>query len=165
MTPATQDLHPLLSWITGQRESMLHDLGEYVRIETPSDDPQALAYGRDWIRTWIGQRLGEPVSERRESGDGPYGDTLVLDYPGTGDASTGSIVTLLAHYDTVWPLGTLDSIPFTVEDDTIRGPGVFDRRGYRGTGRLCSRSCNAVTSRSSGSFRFRPVSLTIRPSR
>jgi len=128
MTPVTQDLHSLLPWITEQRETMLHDLGEYVRIETPSDDPQALAHGRDWIRTWIGQRLGEPASERRESGDGPYGDTLVLDYPGTGYASTGGIVTLLAHYDTVWPLGTLDSIPFTVEDDTIRGPGVFDMK-------------------------------------
>jgi len=128
MTPVTQDLHSLLPWITEQRETMLHDLGEYVRIETPSDDPQALAHGRDWIRTWIGQRLGEPVSERRESGDQPYGDTLVLDYPGTGYASTGGIVTLLAHYDTVWPLGTLDSIPFTVEGDTIRGPGVFDMK-------------------------------------
>jgi len=36
---------------------------------------------------------------------------------------------LLGHYDTVWPLGTLSSRPFTVDDNVIRGPGVFDMKG------------------------------------
>lgn len=36
---------------------------------------------------------------------------------------------LLGHYDTVWPLGTVAERPFTVEDNIIRGPGVFDMKG------------------------------------
>ena len=36
---------------------------------------------------------------------------------------------LLGHYDTVWPLGTLDEMPFTVEGNVIKGPGVFDMKG------------------------------------
>ncbi|MDP1878301.1 MAG: M20/M25/M40 family metallo-hydrolase [Actinomycetota bacterium] len=35
---------------------------------------------------------------------------------------------LLGHLDTVWPSGTLDSLPFTVEHDRMRGPGVFDMK-------------------------------------
>lgn len=36
---------------------------------------------------------------------------------------------LLGHLDTVWPLGTTSRRPFTIEDNTIRGPGVFDMKG------------------------------------
>jgi glutamate carboxypeptidase len=36
---------------------------------------------------------------------------------------------LLGHYDTVWPLGTVSHRPFTVDDNIIRGPGVFDMKG------------------------------------
>lgn len=37
-------------------------------------------------------------------------------------------VLLLCHFDTVWPAGTLDGFPFTVEDGVARGPGVFDMK-------------------------------------
>jgi glutamate carboxypeptidase len=38
-------------------------------------------------------------------------------------------VLLLCHYDTVWPPGTLQEFPFTVEDGVARGPGAFDMKG------------------------------------
>lgn len=36
---------------------------------------------------------------------------------------------LLGHLDTVWPVGTLAEMPFVVDGDTVRGPGVFDMKG------------------------------------
>jgi glutamate carboxypeptidase len=36
---------------------------------------------------------------------------------------------LLGHMDTVWPLGTLADMPFAVQGDIVRGPGVFDMKG------------------------------------
>jgi glutamate carboxypeptidase len=36
---------------------------------------------------------------------------------------------LLGHHDTVWPLGTLETMPFSVEDDIVKGPGVYDMKG------------------------------------
>jgi glutamate carboxypeptidase len=36
---------------------------------------------------------------------------------------------LVGHFDTVWPIGTIDKRPFTVNGNTIRGPGVFDMKG------------------------------------
>jgi glutamate carboxypeptidase len=36
---------------------------------------------------------------------------------------------LLGHFDTVWPVGTIDSMPFAVDGNLVRGPGVFDMKG------------------------------------
>ena len=36
---------------------------------------------------------------------------------------------LLGHYDTVWPVGTLKNMPFDVDGNVVRGPGVYDMKG------------------------------------
>lgn len=36
---------------------------------------------------------------------------------------------LVGHCDTVWDRGTLEEMPFVVEGNQIRGPGVFDMKG------------------------------------
>ena len=36
---------------------------------------------------------------------------------------------LLGHYDTVWPIGTLKDMPFEVDGNLVRGPGVYDMKG------------------------------------
>lgn len=37
-------------------------------------------------------------------------------------------VLVLAHHDTVWPLGSLETHPFSVADGVLRGPGCFDMK-------------------------------------
>ncbi|MDG4866202.1 M20/M25/M40 family metallo-hydrolase, partial [Streptomyces sp. T-3] len=37
-------------------------------------------------------------------------------------------VLLLGHHDTVWPVGSLATHPFTVRDGVLRGPGCFDMK-------------------------------------
>jgi glutamate carboxypeptidase len=37
-------------------------------------------------------------------------------------------ILLMGHLDTVWPIGTLLTIPFAINDDRITGPGVFDMK-------------------------------------
>ncbi|MGR6320100.1 M20 family metallopeptidase [Micromonospora soli] len=121
------DPRPLDDFLRAHRDDMLADLAAYVRLETPSDDLEALARGRDWVSAWVQQRLGPAAVARTEPG-GDHGDTLVLDYAGTQQAAAAAPVAVLAHYDTVWPLGTIEDIPFTVTGDIIRGPGVFDMK-------------------------------------
>jgi glutamate carboxypeptidase len=36
---------------------------------------------------------------------------------------------LIGHLDTVWPVGTLATMPVRCEDGNLRGPGVFDMKG------------------------------------
>lgn len=114
--------HDLLAAAAGHRDEMLADLRDHVEQETPSDDRAALEAGLGRLDGWLDRRLGPPAAARTEPG-GTYGDIRVLDYPGDGEP-----VLLLAHYDTVWPLGTLAERPFRVEGDRIEGPGVFDMK-------------------------------------
>ncbi len=136
------DITLLGTWLVEHQGSMVEDLRTLVEIESPSDDPESLGKASLWLEEWIIERAGPPLSRRREKSAG-YGDTLVLTWPGSTErhaaassamstsmsnpGSTAAVV-VLAHYDTVWPLGTLAELPFGVEGDVLRGPGIFDMK-------------------------------------
>ncbi|MCA1185037.1 MULTISPECIES: M20 family metallopeptidase [unclassified Saccharopolyspora] len=110
------------AWLAAHRDEMIADLAEYVGHESSSDDLAALDTCLHWVRDWLDRRLGPSNSDEwlpREA----TGDVLVRHYAGTG-----SPVLLLAHYDTVWPTGTLADWPFQVDGDRMTGPGVFDMK-------------------------------------
>ena len=45
------------------------------------------------------------------------------------DQMLAPLEVLVGHCDTVWPLGTLAEMPFEVDGNVVRGPGVFDMKG------------------------------------
>jgi glutamate carboxypeptidase len=53
------------------------------------------------------------------------GDHLIFRVEGEGKGKA----LVLAHIDTVWPVGTLESWPFTVTGNRVTGPGVGDMKG------------------------------------
>ncbi|MFO1209358.1 MAG: M20/M25/M40 family metallo-hydrolase [Amaricoccus sp.] len=74
------------------------------------------------------RRLGEPAETHRHPG-GEQGDIVTLTYPGSG---TGH-VTIVGHYDTVWPRGTLagwGERSYPDGDGRLRlsGPGLLDMK-------------------------------------
>jgi glutamate carboxypeptidase len=52
------------------------------------------------------------------------GDHLVADFDGDG-----APLLLVGHTDTVWPEGTLATMPFRVAGDRAYGPGAYDMKG------------------------------------
>jgi glutamate carboxypeptidase len=54
-----------------------------------------------------------------------FGDHLQVDFAGTGGRKP---VLLLGHLDTVYPLGTLATMPCRVADGRLSGPGAFDMK-------------------------------------
>jgi glutamate carboxypeptidase len=116
-------IRELHDWVRAHRDDLLADVAAYVGIETPSDDKESLARGLSWVDGWLRERLGAPAAVRDVDG-GPHGDVKVYDFPGSGARP----VLLLAHYDTVWPLGTLADWPFAVDGDRATGPGIFDMK-------------------------------------
>ena len=52
-----------------------------------------------------------------------FGDNFTSDFY-SGDET----VVILCHMDTVWPIGTLQERPFTIEGNIAKGPGVFDMK-------------------------------------
>ncbi|MEJ5867577.1 2-dehydropantoate 2-reductase [Pseudokineococcus sp. 5B2Z-1] len=115
----------LRAWLEEHLEEALEDLRAYVEVETPSRDRVALDAGLELVERWLDQRLGPPPAPARRVDGGEHGEVVVRDIAGSGD---GPPVVLLAHYDTVWPKGTIAGMPFSVHDGVVRGPGVFDMK-------------------------------------
>jgi glutamate carboxypeptidase len=96
---------------------MIDALRRLVEIESPSDDRAALDR--------FAAALVELFSEFGQiaTHETPRGRHLSLSVDGDMPHAV-----VLCHYDTVWPLGTLDRIPFSVNDGIARGPGCFDMK-------------------------------------
>lgn len=99
--------------------NLLNDIERLVTCESPSTDLAAVARSAD-VTAEVGTALLREQPER-----------IVLDGRthlrwrlGSGPRK----VLLLGHHDTVWPIGTLDRIPFEVRDGVLRGPGCFDMK-------------------------------------
>jgi glutamate carboxypeptidase len=113
----------LLDRVRAQQAPMLALLERLARVESPSSDAASQLPIRDLIRTEF-ESLGYRVRSLRGKS--------------TGGALTASplqrqrhqpVQLLLGHYDTVWPVGTLHDMPFEVDGNIVRGPGVFDMKG------------------------------------
>jgi glutamate carboxypeptidase len=114
----------LRSELEPRRREMVDLLGELVSIESPSDDRPSLDRYAARLESLFGD-FG-PI-ERIEPDDAARGPHLRLTVDGAG--SDGEHVVALCHYDTVWPLGTLSQIPFSVDGEGVaRGPGCFDMK-------------------------------------
>lgn len=100
-------------------DAMLEDLRTLVETESPSRDPDALTASAKVVAAVIESRLGGQAV-LIESEAGPH-----VHWSGGGDPE----VLILGHHDTVFPLGTLERRPFSVDDGHATGPGVFDMLG------------------------------------
>ncbi|MGW9212334.1 M20 family metallopeptidase [Embleya sp. NPDC055664] len=101
-----------------QAANMLDLLGELVTCESPTGDTKALGRCADLL-TEAGTAVFGYAPQRVIGDGGPH-----LLWAGEHPEP----VMLLGHFDTVWPIGTLDEIPFGVQDGIARGPGVFDMK-------------------------------------
>jgi glutamate carboxypeptidase len=93
---------------------MLELLRELVEIESPSYSPGTRAVAERMAREL--EPLGASVSLL----DGGH---LRAELHGDG-----APLLLSGHVDTVWPVGTLATMPFHVDGDRAYGPGVYDMK-------------------------------------
>ncbi|MGH7190655.1 MAG: M20/M25/M40 family metallo-hydrolase, partial [Acetobacteraceae bacterium] len=105
----------------GSSESLLEELGEWVRMETPTSDPAAVNRLIDRAERDLAE-AGAVL--RRTPGHEGFGDTLLARTPGPA----GKPVLLLGHLDTVWNSGTLATMPFRVAGKEAHGPGIYDMK-------------------------------------
>lgn len=100
-------------------EEMLADLRELIECESPSSDLAAVARSADLVTRIGTARLG--AAPERIVIDGC---THLRWRFGPRSGRCGVLV--LAHHDTVHPIGTLTTSPYGVTDGVLRGPGCFD---------------------------------------
>ncbi|WP_430783402.1 M20/M25/M40 family metallo-hydrolase [Actinoplanes sp. G11-F43] len=100
---------------------MLDALHRYTMLESPTGDARSLAALAETLESDAAAAGFGTTRERH-----PAGDHLLWTLPARD--VTGPPVLLLSHYDTVWPVGTLAEMPWSVTGDVVRGPGVYDTK-------------------------------------
>jgi glutamate carboxypeptidase len=116
-------LHDLLSSTRDRRAEYLDLLQRFVETESPTHDKPAC----DRMADAIGATLTADGWRVERDPRTEVGDVLCATLDGDG-ADRGTLV--LAHLDTVWPVGTLAAMPWRVdaERDRAAGPGVLDMK-------------------------------------
>jgi glutamate carboxypeptidase len=113
----------ILDALRARRSEMTSQLAELVACESPSADLDLLAKCASSVAA-LGQSL-TGVGPREVEVDGR---THLLWRIG-GDGAAPPEVVLVGHYDTVWPAGTLDRWPFSIDaEGRATGPGAFDMK-------------------------------------
>jgi glutamate carboxypeptidase len=100
---------------------MVETVRQLVEVESPSDDKKAV----DQIAALLAgrfERLGGHAKFHRTQN---FGDHLQVDFAGKRG---GKPILLLGHYDTVYPVGTLKTMPCRIADGHISGPGTLDMK-------------------------------------
>jgi glutamate carboxypeptidase len=112
----------LLAAMRRRLPAILADIETLVRCESPSTAADALSRSADLVAALGREHLG--TGPERIVADGC---THLRWRLGTDSGPSGGVL-ILAHHDTVWPLGSLETHPFSVRDGVLRGPGCFDMK-------------------------------------
>ena len=100
---------------------MIAVLRRVVLQESPTHAKQACDELCELLASEFGPLAGS-VEIHRQAASGNH---LQIDFPGRVEQAP---VMLLGHYDTVYELGTLQSMPWGEDDGRLYGPGVFDMK-------------------------------------
>ena len=97
-------------------------LKQFVECESPSDDPAAVNQFVELLSDFAA-----PNAKLKTIPGGGFGRHLLCEFPAS-KRGTGQVL-VLSHSDTVWPMGTLKSMPFREADGRLWGPGTLDMKG------------------------------------
>lgn len=116
---ADSGLH--LKHLQDRQQEIVQTIRQLVEIESPSDNKEAV----DRLCSMLAGRFeglgGHAKIHRTES----FGNHLQVDFTGKHG---GKPVLLLGHMDTVYPIGTLQTMPCRIADGRLWGPGSFDMK-------------------------------------
>ena len=116
------DTKALVETVTSQSSWIMETLRNLVAIESPSDCKAAVDQAANYVRTTAEELGSRPKHNKQKA----FGDILEMRFGPT--RSSRKPILLLGHLDTVWPLGTLQTMPWQERDGRLFGPGVFDMK-------------------------------------
>jgi len=122
----------LLRYCEAEQPWLRELLEALVRLESPSDDRMAADRCGDEIARRL-TALGAAVQRFPNAARGAH---VRAEFAGASDVQ----LLLLGHFDTVWPAGTIASMPFELRDGRLHGPGVFDMKAGIATAALAVRA-------------------------
>ncbi len=122
MNESMTDTKALLAAVADRSGWMIETLRRLVEVESPSDDKAAVDRAVE-LAASVAQQLGGQAKFHKQK---QFGSILELRF---GPArSRDKPVLLLGHLDTVWPLGTLKTMPWREKAGRFYGPGALDMK-------------------------------------
>jgi glutamate carboxypeptidase len=110
-----------LRFFTERKEAITETIRQLVEIESPSDHKPAV----DQLGALLAGRFEKIGGHAKFHRVPNFGDHLQVDFSG---ARNGKPLLLLGHIDTVYPMGTLSTMPCRVADGRLWGPGTLDMK-------------------------------------
>jgi glutamate carboxypeptidase len=121
----TESNSDLLAFCRSQAAWVRELLETLVTLESPSDDKVAI----DRCGAGLSRRLMSLGAAVTRIPQITAGDHLRAEWrPVHTVGLPRSPILLLGHFDTVWPVGTLDRMPLHERDGRVYGPGIFDMK-------------------------------------
>lgn len=111
------DVDSFLSHVQSRQSGILSLIRQMVECESPSDDAAAIRRFMELVSDTVA-----PFGKVKR-----MGEQLVCEMELPGRRKHGQILAL-GHADTVWPMGTLRSMPFREAGGRLWGPGVLDMK-------------------------------------
>ena len=121
----TESYHSLIQRTTAQQTEMLETLKVLVEYESPSTSKAHL----DRLADYLTERFRAIGGEITRLANPEGGDHLKVAFEVEGDADAPDPILILCHFDTVWPVGTVEARPFRIEGQQAYGPGIYDMKG------------------------------------
>jgi glutamate carboxypeptidase len=118
--PVSQAASKRLEHFAVENDYILTTIRQLVEIESPSDNKPAV----DRIAALLAAKFEALGGHAKFHKAADFGDHLQVDFAG----KRGKPLLLLGHYDTVYPLGTLEKMPCRVSQGRLSGPGVLDMK-------------------------------------
>jgi glutamate carboxypeptidase len=122
MTQPSRVPNQLLDAVATQSGWLTRTLRDLVRIESPSDDKAAVDAAGAYVSR-LAKALGGRAKIHKQR---IFGNILELRFGPSRSADKP--ILLLGHLDTVWPLGTLRTMPWRERGGRLFGPGVLDMK-------------------------------------
>jgi glutamate carboxypeptidase len=113
---------PILSFARAHEAEMAAMLRCFVECESPSDDAAAVNRFVDLVAETVA-----PYAKVKTFPGGKFGRLMVAEIQLPGRRKSGQVLAL-GHCDTVWPIGTLRTMPFREADGRLWGPGTLDMK-------------------------------------
>lgn len=113
----------LYGYFEANAEAMLALVEQLVSQETPSDDKPRL----DAFAAFLAGRFGDVGADVELIETAGRGNHLAARVGHADFPADVAQTLILCHYDTVWPVGSLATHPFRVDEEgKAYGPGIFD---------------------------------------
>jgi len=101
-------------------QDVLADLKRFVECESPTTDKAAVDRAGKYLAGRFADAARAEIVWHPQTGFGDHFEARV----GRGPRR----ILLVGHFDTVWPVGTLERLPCRIEGGRMTGPGCFDMK-------------------------------------